>query len=147
MTPNVIILLRMDDQLNMRMPIKKRRAGGKFTFIDLFAGIGGIRIAFENAGGECVFSSEWDKDCQKTYYANFGEIPKGDITKINTDEIEKFDILTGGFPCQPFSSIGKREGFLHKTQGTLFYDVLRNEEPRSKLTGYLAVNLFHTQRM
>ena len=96
-----------------------------FDFIDLFAGIGGMRLAFENAGGLCVFSSEWDKDSQKTYEANFGEIPHGDITKIHTDEIPDFDVLLAGFPCQPFSTIGQRAGFKHETQGTLFYDVLR----------------------
>ena len=95
------------------------------TFIDLFAGIGGMRLAFEAAGASCIFSSEWDKYAQKTYEANFGEIPHGDITKIEEVEIPKFDILLAGFPCQPFSSIGKREGFEHKTQGTLFYDVAR----------------------
>lgn len=103
----------------------KKRNNKKFTFIDLFAGIGGTRIAFERNGGECVFSSEWDKDCQKTYQANFGEIPAGDITKIKENEIPDFDILVAGFPCQPFSSIGKREGFKHATQGTLFYDIER----------------------
>lgn len=96
-----------------------------FTFIDLFAGIGGTRTAFENVGGRCVFSSEWDKDCQKTYQANFNELPYGDITKINVKNVPKFDVLVAGFPCQPFSSIGKRQGFMHATQGTLFYDVLR----------------------
>lgn len=96
-----------------------------FAFIDLFAGIGGIRIAFERAGGECIFSSEWDKDCQKTYQANFGEVPYGDITKIKEGDIPNFDVLVAGFPCQPFSSIGKRQGFMHATQGTLFYDILR----------------------
>jgi len=94
-------------------------------FIDLFAGIGGTRLAFENAGSNCVFSSEWDKFAQQTYMANFGEMPKGDITKIPSKEIPNFDILVGGFPCQPFSSMGKREGFKHKTQGTLFHDVAR----------------------
>jgi len=94
-------------------------------FIDLFAGIGGTRLAFENAGSNCVFSSEWDKFAQQTYVANFGEMPKGDITKISSNEIPDFDILVGGFPCQPFSSMGKREGFKHKTQGTLFHDVAR----------------------
>lgn len=94
-------------------------------FIDLFAGIGGMRLAFEKAGGLCVFSSEWDQFAQKTYAENFGEMPHGDITKIDEREIPKFDILTAGFPCQPFSSIGKRQGFKHKTQGTLFYDVAR----------------------
>jgi DNA (cytosine-5)-methyltransferase 1 len=107
-----------------------------FEFIDLFAGIGGMRIAFENAGGVCVFSSEWDKDSQKTYEANFGEIPQGDITKIHTNEIPNFDVLLAGFPCQPFSTIGQRAGFKHETQGTLFYDVLRiikNKRPAAFL--------------
>ena len=97
----------------------------EFKFIDLFAGIGGMRLAFESTGGVCVFSSEWDKYAQKTYQANFGEIPYGDITKISEKNIPKFDVLLAGFPCQPFSSIGKREGFKHETQGTLFYDVAR----------------------
>jgi DNA (cytosine-5)-methyltransferase 1 len=96
-----------------------------FRFIDLFAGIGGMRLAFEKAGGECVFSSEWDRFAQQTYETNFGEVPHGDITKIDEREIPKFDIVAAGFPCQPFSSIGKRQGFEHKTQGTLFYDVAR----------------------
>ena len=96
-----------------------------FRFIDLFAGIGGTRLAFEAVGGECVFSSEWDKDAQKTYAANFKEAPHGDITKIKATDIPDFDVLLAGFPCQPFSSIGQRQGFKHKTQGTLFYDVLR----------------------
>ncbi|MCL4200393.1 DNA (cytosine-5-)-methyltransferase [Patescibacteria group bacterium] len=104
---------------------KKKKGQKKFKFIDLFAGIGGTRIAFERAGGGCVFSSEWDLSCQKTYQANFNEIPHGDITKIEGDDIPDFDVLVAGFPCQPFSSIGKRQGFMHATQGTLFYDVLR----------------------
>ena len=96
----------------------------KFTFIDLFAGIGGIRLAFESVGGKCVFSSEWDKYAQKTYQANFGEIPAGDITKIDEKDIPKFDILCAGFPCQPFSIAGKRKGF-EDTRGTLFFDIAR----------------------
>jgi len=96
-----------------------------FRFIDLFAGIGGTRLAFEAVGGDCVFSSEWDRDAQKTYAANFGETPHGDITQIKASDIPDFDVLLAGFPCQPFSSIGQRQGFKHKTQGTLFYDVLR----------------------
>lgn len=97
----------------------------KFTFIDLFAGIGGTRLGFESAGGVCVFTSEWDVFAQKTYQANFGEMPHGDITRIASEEIPDFDILLAGFPCQPFSSIGRRQGFEHKTQGTLFYDIAR----------------------
>lgn len=97
----------------------------KFTFIDLFAGIGGIRLGFESVGGECVFSSEFDEDACKTYEANFGEHPSGDITKIEANEIPDFDILLGGFPCQAFSIIGKREGFSNETCGTLFFDIER----------------------
>jgi DNA (cytosine-5)-methyltransferase 1 len=105
--------------------LKSSESKFQFKFIDLFAGIGGMRLAFQLAGGKCVFSSEWDKFAQKTYEANFGELPHGDITEILETEIPKFDIVTAGFPCQPFSSIGKRQGFEHKTQGTLFYDVAR----------------------
>lgn len=97
----------------------------KLTFIDLFAGIGGIRKGFEDANTKCVFSSEWDKYAAKTYEANFGEIPFGDITKIDEKDIPDHDVLLAGFPCQPFSNIGKRQGFAHETQGTLFFDVLR----------------------
>jgi len=96
-----------------------------FTFIDLFAGIGGIRLGFEHVGGHCVFSSEWDEQAAKTYEANFGERPHGDITKIPSDCIPEFDILLGGFPCQPFSIIGDKEGFNHETQGTLFFEIER----------------------
>lgn len=104
-----------------------------FSFIDLFAGIGGMRIAYENAGGHCVYSNEWNKYSQQTYFANFGEQPDGDITKVNADDIPNHDILVAGFPCQPFSiagvskkqSMGKATGFEDKTQGTLFFDVCR----------------------
>ena len=96
----------------------------KFTFIDLFAGIGGMRIAFQNLGGKCVFSSEIDEQAQKTYAINFGDVPDGDITKINENEIPNHDILVGGFPCQAFSIAGKRGGF-KDTRGTLFFDVAR----------------------
>ena len=105
-----------------------------FKFIDLFAGIGGIRIGFESVGGECVFSSEWDKNACKTYEANFGEKPKGDITKIKSEEIPDFDILLAGFPCQPFSIIGAKEGFNHETQGTLFFEIeriLKEKKPKA----------------
>ena len=105
-----------------------------FTFIDLFAGIGGFRMALQNCGGECVFSSEWDDSAKQTYFANYGEVPFGDITKINVDDIPEFDVLAGGFPCQPFSSIGKREGFKHKTQGTLFFyiaQIIKAKQPKA----------------
>ena len=104
-----------------------------FTFIDLFAGIGGLRLAFEHNGGKCVYSSEWNKYCQETYFANFGEQPDGDITKVDARSIPSHDILVAGFPCQPFSiagvskknSLGQATGFQDKTQGTLFFDVCR----------------------
>lgn len=105
----------------------------KFKFIDLFAGIGGIRLAFQKEGGKCVFSSEYDKFAKITYKANFGEVPFGDITKIDESFIPDHDILLAGFPCQPFSiagvskknSLGKSHGFLDETQGTLFFDIAR----------------------
>ena len=102
----------------------KKNQPSKFTFIDLFAGIGGIRIPFEELGGKCVFTSEWDKPCQVTYQANFGEIPNGDIKKIKPSEISSFDILLAGFPCQPFSQAGFKKGF-GDTRGTLFFDIAR----------------------
>lgn len=105
----------------------------QFSFIDLFAGIGGIRCAFEAVGGNCVFSSEWDAYAQKTYEANYGDVPNGDITQVDVRCIPRHDILTAGFPCQPFSiagvskkiSLGRQHGFLDETQGTLFFDVAR----------------------
>ncbi len=113
-----------------------------YTFIDLFAGIGGMRIAYERAGGHCVYSNEWNKYSQKTYFANFGEQPDGDITKVNAADIPDHDILIAGFPCQPFSiagvskkqSLGRATGFEDKTQGTLFFDVcriLKEKRPRA----------------
>ena len=120
-----------------------------FTFIDLFAGIGGFRLAMQANGGECVFSSEWDDAAKQTYYENYGEVPFGDITKDETKALipEEFTILCGGFPCQPFSSIGKREGFKHKTQGTLFFhiaEILNEKRPKAFLlenvTGLLSHN-------
>lgn len=97
----------------------------KMKFIDLFAGVGGIRQGFEDENTKCVFSSEWDRFSSKTYEENYGEKPFGDITQINEEDIPEHDVLLAGFPCQPFSNIGKREGFAHETQGTLFFDVLR----------------------
>lgn len=93
-------------------------------FIDLFAGIGGIRIPFDELGYECVFSSEWDKAAQDTYEANFGERPSGDITKIAEEDIPPHDILLAGFPCQAFSIMGKKKGF-EDTRGTMFFEVAR----------------------
>ena len=112
---------------------KLKPANAPFTFIDLFAGIGGTRIAFEKAGCKCVFSSEWNKFAQQTYEANFGEKPRGDIRKIPSSEIPDHDILVAGFPCQPFSisgvskknALGKPHGFKDPTQGTLFFEIKR----------------------
>lgn len=105
----------------------------KFKFIDLFAGIGGIRLAYQKVGGKCVFSSEYNKFAKVTYEANFGEVPFGDITKIDEKFIPDHDVLLAGFPCQPFSiagvskknSLGRNHGFLDETQGTLFFDIAR----------------------
>lgn len=107
-----------------------------FKFIDLFAGIGGIRLGFESVGGHCVFSSEFDEDACKTYEANFHEHPAGDITKIDAKDIPDFDILLGGFPCQAFSIIGKKEGFANETCGTLFFEIeriLKEKRPKAFL--------------
>ena len=111
------------------------KSNADFKFIDLFAGIGGIRLAFESIGGECVFTSEWDSYAQRTYMANFGgQHPiNGDITQINAEDIPDHDVLLGGFPCQPFSiagvskknALGRAHGFADETQGTLFFDVAR----------------------
>jgi DNA (cytosine-5)-methyltransferase 1 len=119
---------------------------GDFKFIDLFAGIGGIRLAFESIGGECVFTSEWDDYAQKTYVANFpsGHTPSGDITQFDEANIPDHDVLLGGFPCQPFSiagvskknALGRAHGFEDETQGTLFFDVARiiaKKRPRAFL--------------
>lgn len=127
--------------LNIPFPGPKKP---KFTFIDLFAGIGGFRIAMQDNGGKCVFSSEWNKFSQKTYMANFGEMPFDDITKESTKSYipQNFDVLCAGFPCQPFSiagvakknSLGRPTGFEDKTQGTLFFDVaeiLKRHRPKA----------------
>ncbi|SFW22837.1 DNA (cytosine-5-)-methyltransferase [Ruminococcus flavefaciens] len=121
-------IIQMLDKQRREMKVKS-----DFTFIDLFAGIGGMRLAFEKNGGHCVYSNEWNKYCQQTYFANFGEQPDGDITKVNAADIPDHDILVAGFPCQPFSiagvskknSLGRATGFEDKTQGTLFFDVCR----------------------
>lgn len=104
-----------------------------FSFIDLFCGMGGFRLAFEKQGGKCVFSSDIDKYAQETYNMNFGEIPAGDITKIEAKDIPNHDILCAGFPCQPFSLAGRRLGF-GDTRGTLFFEVariLREKRPKA----------------
>ena len=119
-------------------------ANPKFKFIDLFAGIGGFRIAMQALQGECVFTSEWDKMAQRTYYANFGEIPFGDITKLETKKWipDKFDVLCGGFPCQPFSiagvskknSLGRKHGFEDEKQGNLFFhiaEIIEKHRPKA----------------
>lgn len=120
------------ERMNGRQ-IRIRPVTKQFTFIDLFAGIGGMRLAFEKAGGKCVFSSEWDDAACKTYQANFGEYPHGDICKIKSEEIPDHDILVAGFPCQPFSisgvskknALGRPHGFDDPTQGTLFFEIKR----------------------
>lgn len=108
----------------------------KFTFIDLFAGIGGFRIALQNLGGKCVYSSEFDAKAQESYLANYGEMPFGDITKESTKRYipQDFDILCGGFPCQAFSLAGRRLGFKDETRGTLFFEIeaiLRRHQPKA----------------
>jgi DNA (cytosine-5)-methyltransferase 1 len=125
----------------------------RFTFIDLFAGIGGMRLAFEAAKGSCVFSSEWDPRAQQTYRENFGETPHGDITKIDPQDIPDHDVLVAGFPCQPFSlagvskktSLGRPHGFLDKTQGTLFFNVARILEAK-RPAAFLLENVKHLLR-
>ena len=97
----------------------------KFTFIDLFAGIGGFRIALESLGGKCVFSSEINEHAISMYKENFGDDSKCDITKLDPSLLPNFDILCGGFPCQAFSICGKQEGFNDATRGTLFFDICR----------------------
>ena len=135
---NQELAVYQEPEVQLSLPIKwdvpfPPQMDPKFNFIDLFAGIGGFRIAFQKLGGKCVFSSEWNKYAQKTYEANFGEVPFGDITKIGASEIPEHDILLGGFPCQPFSlagvskknSLGRAHGFLDKIQGNLFFDIAR----------------------
>ena len=110
-------------------------SGSKLRFIDLFAGIGGIRLGLERAGGKCVFSSEWDSDATKTYEAYFGDKPAGDITKIQNTNVPDHEILAGGFPCQAFSIIGGMKGF-GDTRGTLFFEIeriLRAKQPKAFL--------------
>jgi len=127
------------------------------TFIDLFSGIGGFRLAFERAGGECVFASDWDELAQKTYEANYGHRPAGDITQITASNIPSHDILTAGFPCQSFSiagvskhnSLGNAHGFKYDTQGRLFFDVARiiDEKRPSESTPHCQNQSAHEQQI
>jgi DNA (cytosine-5)-methyltransferase 1 len=122
-----------EDFFNVPFPAPKNP---KFTFIDLFAGIGGFRIAMQELGGKCVYSSEFDAQAQRTYFANYGEMPFGDITKEITKSYipDGFDILCGGFPCQAFSLAGRRLGFEDETRGTLFFEIeeiLRRKQPKA----------------
>ena len=110
--------------LSTDIPFKDKTRKHAFTFIDLFAGIGGIRLPFQELKGKCVFTSEWDKFSKKTYAANFGELPRGDITKISCSEIPEHDVLLAGFPCQAFSQAGLKKGFMD-TRGTMFFEIQR----------------------
>lgn len=114
----------LPDRAPFRSPYAKDPSKSKFKFIDLFAGIGGIRYPFQQLGGHCVFTSEWDKFSKKTYTANFGEVPDGDITKTGASEIPKHDLLLAGFPCQAFSQAGLKRGF-SDTRGTMFFEIQR----------------------
>lgn len=129
---NALQGLLFPDQI--KIPFKPVR-DPKFKFIDLFAGIGGFRLALQNLGGKCVFTSEWDEKAKITYRANFGEVPFGDITSEKTKQFipDNFDVLCAGFPCQAFSIAGKRGGF-EDTRGTLFFDVaeiIKRKSPKA----------------
>ena len=128
---------------------KKYDFGNRFSFIDLFAGIGGFRLGLEALDVDCLFSSEWDLNAKKTYQKNFSELPHGDINDVKIETIPKFDILTAGFPCQPFSKIGMRQGFKHKTQGNLFFniaEILREKEPISFILENVSGLLTHKSK-
>ena len=112
------------EALNNSHPFEHSNKDGDFTFIDLFAGIGGIRLPFQKHGGKCVFTSEIDKHAQKTYFANYGEYPSGDITQIQAKDIPDHDLLLAGFPCQAFSQAGLKQGF-KDTRGTMFFEIQR----------------------
>ena len=119
----------------MNSSVLNASSNSQFTFIDLFAGLGGIRIPFDDLKGECVFSSEIDEHCKEAYEANFGERPTGDITKVDPKDIPDHDILLGGFPCQAFSIIGQKKGF-SDTRGTLFFNIeqiLKEKKPKAFL--------------
>lgn len=114
----------LPDTAPFRSPYAAAPETAEFTFIDLFAGIGGIRYPFQQAGGHCVFTSEWDKFAKKTYAANYGEVPHGDITQIPAHQIPRHDLLLAGFPCQAFSQAGLKQGF-NDTRGTMFFEIQR----------------------
>lgn len=125
------------DNFNNSQDIVLKSSGSAFSFIDLFAGIGGFRIAMQSLGGKCVFSSEWDEPAKETYFQNYGEVPFGDITKPEIKALipEHFDVLCAGFPCQPFSNAGLKKG-IEDTRGTLFYhiaEILRDHQPKAVL--------------
>ena len=130
-------LLPNKDDFNNRNNITLIPDNPFFTFIDLFAGIGGFRIAMQSLGGKCVFSSEWDEPAKETYFQNYGEVPFGDITKQEIKALipDYFDVLCAGFPCQPFSNAGLKKG-IEDTRGTLFYhiaEILRDHQPKAVL--------------
>lgn len=125
------------EEFNKQYSIILESTERKFSFIDLFAGIGGFRIAMQSLGGQCVFSSEWDEAAKETYFQNYGEVPFGDITKPEVKALipDRFDILCAGFPCQPFSNAGLKRG-IEDTRGTLFYhiaEILRDHQPKAVL--------------
>lgn len=125
------------DTFNQKFDIPFPSIAANFTFIDLFAGIGGFRLAMQKLGGKCVFSSEWDDAAKQTYFANYGEVPFGDITKSDIKGLipHHFDVLCAGFPCQPFSNAGLKKG-IEDTRGTLFYhiaEILRDHQPKAVL--------------
>lgn len=133
-TPQLYALSKLIQSIAVKAPYAEdERARHRFKFIDLFAGIGGMHLAYAANGGQCVYASEWDRWCKLQYRQNFGFEPDGDITKVVAEQIPNHDILVAGFPCQPFSiagvskkkSLGRATGFLDKTQGTLFFDVAR----------------------
>lgn len=123
------------EKFNMKNNIELTPHASEFTFVDLFAGIGGFRLAMQEAGGKCVFSSEWDEAAKETYFQNYGEVPFGDITKPEIKALipDDFDVLCAGFPCQPFSNAGLKKG-IEDTRGTLFYhiaEILRDHQPKA----------------
>ncbi len=122
-TPTISKLKEINE-LTVKVPYKHSQKINKFKFVDLFAGIGGLRLPFQELGGSCVFSSEWDRFAKKTYASNFGELPYGDITQISAKDVPDHDVLLAGFPCQAFSKAGLKNGFFD-TRGTMFFEIQR----------------------